>query len=135
MLTDLASVLHDWRYPCMVLFTGSYLGYAVYRLVPAPKSVQEHLQRLVRAGVVGMAAHETGQSGMETLSRFVGLAEAGAIVTALKRQSRMLLLLSLTIAAAGGLIVFSALSDTRVLPDWLFAVLGVAGVRRVWLSW
>ena len=123
-----------WQYPAAIIFIGAFLGELLYRKTPFPRGVAERLYNVMRAGVASRVARDAGVASMEALATLVGAHEASQIYRALQRQRRRHLLVGMLISGIFTSLAFLYL-PVLLLPDWLFGILGLIGVYRVWKSW
>ncbi|MEW5733601.1 MAG: hypothetical protein AB1921_02035 [Thermodesulfobacteriota bacterium] len=130
----MSEVLNDWRFPAGVIFLGSLLGNLLFKVTPIPREARERTAPLVRAGILSMIAARAGRRDVENVADVVGAREMRAILALVKRQRRTHLVLGLLLGAAIVLVSFMYTPFT-VVPDWVYAILGVAGLYGAWKLW
>lgn len=130
----LGHILQDWRFPAGVMFLGTIVGHLVFKMTPLPRGAQVHAEPLVRAGVVRMIASRIGRRDVETFADLVGVHELATIARHVRRQRRLHLALGLGIGTIALLPTYM-LAPVSMIPDWVFASMGAAGIYSAWKLW
>ncbi len=131
---EISSVIQAWQYAASVVFVGALLGTLLYRITPPPNDAAFHFRRMMQAGLLSTLAGMKGFQLEEKFASAAGAVEIAAIARSLRRQRRRLYLLGFLLAAVGLLLAF-LYAPILVIPNWLFAVCGIAGMYQTWKAW
>ena len=134
-MDSLWTVVQDWRFAGAVALLGAIIGHIIYRKIPAPDGVAEDLEKMIKAGLAGAAAKERGAQPLQMMAEVVGARAAKDVDKALSRQRRKCLVGGLVLAALVLAFVFHTWPLQQVVPGWVFAVVGLLGLYRVWKLW
>lgn len=126
--------IHDWRFPCCILFLASILGRVLYKMTPPPAEAAPHLAMLQKAARASLLANRANLSRLETMADVVGVQAIVTINRCLRKQRRFLLLVAAACVAVALVPIF-ATAPIAMLPDWVYAVFALCGAYWTYRFW